>query len=496
MQFNSYLFLLLFLPAVLAGYFGLCRMKRHTWARGFLAAMSLVFFAYANPWYLGLLVGSAVFNWAVSRMLSGEEKKETGKGEGKADGGTDGITGGRFGGRMVLAFGIFANLALLFYFKYTNFFIENLNAFLGKDIAYTRLLLPVGISFFTFQQIGWLVDSFSKETRDYSFWEYFLFTVYFPKIAMGPILLHGEFIPQLKDPFRLKADSRNMAQGLMILAVGLFKKVILAEFFAGPVNWGYAQVEILSSTDAFLVMLAYTFQLYFDFSGYCDMAMGISRMFNLELPLNFDSPYKAMSPVEFWKRWHMTLTRFLRTYIYFPLGGSRKGSLRTYMNIMAVFLVSGFWHGAAWTFILWGALHGAAQALNRVFKRQWENLHTAFRWIVTFLFVNLTWVIFRSESISQAKLFLKRLLDFGNMQINPSFMDSFKMVELPIWLTEHRVFTVLGLYGAVLCLVMNARNMGETELRPTFLRGAGTAVLLVWSVLSLAGISGFIYFQF
>lgn len=483
MQFNSYLFLLLFLPAVLAGYFGLCRMKRHTWARGFLAAMSLVFFAYANPWYLGLLVGSAVFNWAVSRMLSGEEKKETGKGEGKADGGTDGITGGRFGGRMVLAFGIFANLALLFYFKYTNFFIENLNAFLGKDIAYTRLLLPVGISFFTFQQIGWLVDSFRKETRDYSFWEYFLFTVYFPKIAMGPILLHGEFIPQLKDPFRLKADSRNMAQGLMILAVGLFKKVILAEFFAGPVNWGYAQVEILSSTDAFLVMLAYTFQLYFDFSGYCDMAMGISRMFNLELPLNFDSPYKAMSPVEFWKRWHMTLTRFLRKYIYFPLGGSRKGNLRTYMNIMAVFLVSGFWHGAA-------------QALNRVFKRQWENLHTAFRWIVTFLFVNLTWVIFRSESISQAKLFLKRLLDFGNMQINPSFMDSFKMVELPIWLTEHRVFTVLGLYGAVLCLVMNARNMGETELRPTFLRGAGTAVLLVWSVLSLAGISGFIYFQF
>lgn len=380
--------------------------------------------------------------------------------------------------------------------KYTNFFIENLNAFLGKDIAFTRLLLPVGISFFTFQQIGWLVDSFRKETRDYSFWEYFLFTVYFPKIAMGPILLHGEFIPQLKDPFRLKADSRNMAQGLMILAVGLFKKVILAEFFAGPVNWGYAQVEILSSTDAFLVMLAYTFQLYFDFSGYCDMAMGISRMFNLELPLNFDSPYKAMSPVEFWKRWHMTLTRFLRKYIYFPLGGSRKGNLRTYMNIMAVFLVSGFWHGAAWTFILWGALHGAAQALNRVFKRQWENLHTAFRWMVTFLFVNLTWVIFRSESISQAKLFLKRLLDFGNMQINPSFMDSFKMVELPIWLTEHRVFTVLGLYGAVLCLVMNARNMGETELRPTFLRGAGTAVLLVWSVLSLAGISGFIYFQF
>ena len=410
-----------------------------------------------------LLAGICVTAWAIRRMARSGGRRRT----------------------MVLA--CVYHIAILVGFKYTEFLTGG-----AVEVGWA----PLGLSFFTFQQIAWLVDSFCMETGDYSFWDYFLFTVYFPKIAMGPILLHGEFMPQLKDPSRLKADSRNMAEGLMILAVGLFKKVILAEFFAGPVNWGYAQVEILSSTDAFLVMLAYTFQLYFDFSGYCDMAMGISRMFNLELPLNFNSPYKALSPVEFWKRWHMTLTRFLRTYIYFPLGGSRKGSLRTYMNIMIVFLVSGFWHGAAWTFILWGALHGAAQALNRVFKRQWENLHTAFRWMATFLFVNLTWVIFRSESISQAKLFLKRLLDFGNMQINPSFMDSFKMVELPLWLTGHRVFTVLGLYGIVLCLVMNARNMGETELRPTFLRGAGTALLLVWSVLSLAGISGFIYFQF
>ena len=492
MQFNSYLFLLLFLPAVLAGYFGLCRMKRYTWARGFLAAMSLVFFAYGNPWYLGLLVGSAVFNWAVSRMLVRDGSRGTDTGHGGADSGP-----GRGQGRkLLLISGIFANLALLFYFKYMNFFIENLNAFLGKDIAFTRLLLPVGISFFTFQQIAWLVESFRKETEGYGVWDYFLCTVYFPKIAMGPILLHGEFIPQLREPRRRKADSGHLAEGLMILAVGLFKKVILAEFFAGPVNWGFAQVEILSSTDAFLVMTAYTFQLYFDFSGYCDMAMGISRMFNLELPLNFNSPYKALSPVEFWKRWHMTLTRFLRKYIYFPMGGSRKGPMRTCINIMVVFLVSGFWHGAAWTFILWGVLHGAAQALNRMLKQQWENLHTAFQWMATFLFVNLTWVIFRSESIAQAKLFFKRLLDFGNMQINPSFMDSFKMAELPLWLTEHRVFTVLGLYGAVFCLVMNARNMGETELRPTLLRGAGTAVLLVWSVLSLAGISSFIYFQF
>lgn len=457
----------------------------------FLAAMSLLFFAYGNPWYLVLLLASTGFNWRISRLLLGRSRG-TGR---KEDG--DAANGRQDGGRKaILILGILANLGLLFYYKYSNFFLENLNLFLKQDLLLTRILLPVGISFFTFQQVAWLVDSYRGETGGYGFLDYAIFTVYFPKIAMGPILLHREFIPQLKEEARQRMDLMNMSKGLMVFAAGLFKKVILAEFFAGPVAWGFSQVGSLSSSDAFLVMLAYTFQLYFDFSGYCDMAMGISRMFNLELPLNFDSPYKALSPVEFWKRWHMTLTRFLRKYIYFPLGGSRKGNLRTYMNIMAVFLVSGFWHGAAWTFILWGALHGAAQALNRVFKRQWENLHTAFRWMVTFLFVNLTWVIFRSESISQAKLFLKRLLDFGNMQINPSFMDSFKMVELPLWLTEHRVFTVLGLYGAVLCLVMNARNMGETELRPTFLRGAGTAVLLVWSVLSLAGISGFIYFQF
>lgn len=489
MQFNSYIFLLLFLPVTLAGYFGLYHINRGDWARIYLAAMSFLFFAYGNPWYLGLLLGSVIFNWAVSRLLGrGEmENRDTESRE---------MEIWDKGRHVLLVLGIAADLALLFYFKYTNFFIENLNSVLGKDMVFTKLILPVGISFFTFQQIAWLVDSFRGETKEYVFLDYLLFTVYFPKIAMGPILLHGEFIPQLKEESRHRAHGKKLAEGLMILAVGLFKKVILAEFFAGPVNWGFAQVEILSSADAFLVMLAYTFQLYFDFSGYCDMAMGISRMLGLELPLNFNSPYKALSPVDFWKRWHMTLTRFLRKYIYFPLGGSRNGAWRTYINIMVVFLVSGFWHGAAWTFILWGLLHGAAQSFNRAFKNQWERLHTAFQWMATFLFVNLTWIVFRADSLSQAKLFFKRLADVGNMQINPSFMDSFKMVELPQWLTGHRVFTVLFLYFAAFYVVMNTSNMGEARLRPTYLRSAGTAVMLVWSILSLAGISSFIYFQF
>ena len=488
MQFNSYLFIMIFLPTALIGYFGLQRIGKEKAARIFLAAMSLLFFAYGNPWYLLLLLISAVFNWRISRLFY---RGGGMGGRGRASGaGTPGS------GKALLAVGIAANLGLLFYYKYFNFFIENLNLIFRQDLVLSKILLPVGISFFTFQQIAWLVDSWRGETGAYGFLDYVLFTVYFPKIAMGPILLHREFIPQLQDESRRRMNPEHMSRGLMVFAVGLFKKVILAEFFAGPVAWGYAQVEMLSSTDAFLVMLAYTFQLYFDFSGYCDMAVGISQMFNLELPQNFDSPYKALSPVDFWKRWHMTLTRFLRTYIYFPLGGSRKGRVRTYVNIMIVFLASGLWHGANWTFILWGALHGAAQALNRAFEKQWNQLHMAFQWMATFLFVNLSWVIFRAESISQAKQFFKRLVWFGNMQISPGFIESFKMVELPMVFQNHRIMSVFLIYAIGLHLVMNTKNMWEVQLKPTVLRGAGTALLLVWSVISLAGISTFIYFQF
>lgn len=506
MQFNSYLFLLLFLPAALAGYFGLAHMDKREWARIFLAAMSLLFFAYGNPWYLLLLIGSAVFNWYLSRMFCSDrpqalstvlEEAEQLEDSGGVQAGSGGQTcSGTTQGKLLLAAGIAANLGLLFYYKYFNFFLENLNLLFRQDMILTKILLPVGISFFTFQQVAWLVDSYRGETGEYGFLDYFIFTVYFPKIAMGPILLHQEFIPQLKEESRFRVSPENMSRGLMVFTVGLFKKVILAEFFGSPVAWGFAQVELLSSADAFLVMLAYTFQLYFDFSGYCDMAMGISRMFNLELPQNFNSPYKALSPVEFWKRWHMTLTRFLRKYIYFPLGGSRKGKARTYLNIMAVFLASGLWHGADWTFILWGILHGLAQAFNRAFERPWNRLHTAFQWMACFLFVNLGWVIFRADSISQAKQFFKQLVWFGNMQLSPGFIESFKMVELPMVFQNHRIMSVFLIYAAAFHLVMNTGNMSEAELKPTLIRGAGTVLLLVWSVISLAGISTFIYFQF
>ena len=501
MQFNSYLFLFVFLPLTLAGYFGLYRLGRDRGARLFLAGASFVFFGYGNPWYVALLLASALFNWWVSRLLLG---KGCGEAAGSRCGGEKGPSGHPAeacseqapGSRLLLACGILTNVGLLFYYKYFNFFIDNLNLLLKEDWVFAQVLLPAGISFFTFQQIAWLVDSYRQETGEYGFLDYLLFTVYFPKISMGPILLHGEFIPLLQEEKRRRPDPEYMAQGLMMLAVGLFKKVILAEFFGGAVTWGYDNVASLSAPDAFCVMLAYTFQLYFDFSGYCDMAGGISRMLHLDLPQNFNSPYKALSPVDFWKRWHMTLTRFLRTYIYFPLGGSRRGTVRTYINIMIIFLVSGIWHGAAWTFIFWGLLHGLAQCAQRALGSFWKGLHPAFQWMCTFLFVNVGWVFFRAETIGQGVEFLKKMGNFSNMQLNPGFIESFSMVELPSIFQDHRIMTVALAYAAALCLVMNARNMDERVFRPNIRSAVGTAVLFVWSVLSLSGISTFIYFQF
>ena len=474
MQFNSYLFLFLFLPLALAGYFGLLHFRQNKAAKLFLIAMSLVFYGFGNPRSVLLLIGSAALNWIVSSLLLKHRSKA------------------------LLAFGIIANVGLLFYFKYFEFFLESLLALFHREAAFAQLVLPIGISFFTFQQIAWLVDSYREETKGYALVDYLLFTVYFPKITMGPILLHGEFIPQLKDETKEKLNAKNLSTGLMMLSVGLFKKVILAELFSTAVAWGFPNPGGLSCTEALLVMLAYTFQLYFDFSGYCDMAMGISQMFNLTLPLNFNSPYKATSITDFWNRWHITLTRFLRKYIYFPLGGNRKGTLRTYVNIIIVFLVSGLWHGANWTFILWGLIHGLAQVITRIFRRQWERLHPAFQWICTFGFVNLAWILFRADSMSHFKTFLVHIAQVGNQAIGPNFFPVFVKPEMPMWMLNHMDLTVFFIYAAALFLVMNPDNLGEggKNLKPTFLRGLATAIMLVWSVLSLAGVSSFIYFQF
>ncbi len=473
MQFNSYIFILVFLPVTLAGYFLLNHVGKRKASIAFLILASLVFFAWTDAPCVLILIFSVLFNWAVSRKL--------------------------FGRKGLLAAGILADLGILFYFKYYNFFIDNLNLIFGTGFNTLKLIMPLGISFFTFQQIAWLVDSYHGETFDESctFLNYALFTVYFPKVSMGPILLHEDFFPQLEDPEKTHISARDLSQGLMMFSVGLFKKVMLAEIFAAPVNWAWGgNLESLSLMDAILVMAGYTFQIYFDFSGYSDMAAGISRMFRIELPQNFDSPYKALSPMDFWRRWHISLTRFLRKYIYFPLGGSLKGRLRGYVNIFIVFLVSGLWHGASWTFVLWGAVHGVAQILNRIFVNVWDKVNKFVRWAATFLYVNLTWVLFRADSIPEAFTFFKKLFNFKSILPTEGLLESFGMAEFMTLFQSHRRLSVLACYVAALVLVTCTKNLWDEKLQPTVARGVFTVALLVWSMISFMGVSSFIYFAF
>ena len=408
--------------------------------------------------------------------------------------------------KIILASGIVLNIGSIFYFKYFDFFIENMNKFISSDFELRHIVLPLGISFFTFQQISYLIDSYRGETKDYTFFEYAAFVSFFPQLVAGPIVLHGEIIPQFRDEEKWHFSHDCFAHGLYIFAIGLFKKVLIADTFGKAVSWGWGNIETITSLEIMIVMLSYTFQIYFDFSGYCDMAIGIGKMFRIELPINFDSPYKSYSIIEFWKRWHMTLTRFLRNYVYFPLEGSRKGQIRTCINIMIVFLISGIWHGANWTFILWGTLHGLAQVLNRLFKKTWDKCNQVFQWLCTFAFVNVMWLIFRADNVKQAIKTINRMVRMESFDISEQLCKSFKLEEVE-WVVQHinplSVFPnkIYGFYmwitllGA-LFICLNLKNMHEEEFKPTLSKALLTSVLLAWSIMSFAGVSTFLYFNF
>ena len=313
-------------------------------------------------------------------------------------------------------------------------------------------------------------------------------------------------IPQFRDEEKRYVNPKNFSKGMYIFAFGLFKKVIIADTFGKAVTLGFSAIETLSSMEAIIVSLSYTFQLFFDFSGYCDMAIGIGNMFNIDLPQNFNSPYKAASINEFWERWHMSLTRFLKTYIYIPLGGNRKGKVQTYMNIMIVYLVSGVWHGANWTFILWGCIHGLLCCLNRIFIRSWEKLHKVTQWAITFMLVNILWILFRADDIAAARLFMNKLCCLSSFNIREELYSCFNLTELVIienkitflnYLTSritgfHLWFFIAGAFFAVL----NFRNSKEVEFKPTAAKSVLVVLFVFWSVISLGGISTFLYFDF
>jgi len=367
-----------------------------TASKAFLVFASLFFYSWWNVAYLPLILISMLFNYTTGNSF---------------------VKNKNISNKSILIFGVIANLSLLGYFKYADFFIENINQVSNNDISLLHLALPLAISFFTFQQIAYLVDSYRGETKEYDFLNYAIFVTFFPQLIAGPIVHHKEMMPQFANIKNKVKNYKNIATGLFIFSMGLFKKVIIADHFAKVANMGYQNTEILNIAEAWATSLSYTFQLYFDFSGYTDMAIGAALLFNIKLPINFNSPYKALSIQDFWRRWHMTLSRFLRDYIYIPLGGNRKGNISTYYNLMATFILGGLWHGAGWTFIFWGFLHGFALIVHRSWNTLGFKMNKILAWFITFNFINLTWVFFRAENFSSATELIKNMFNIYSIEL-------------------------------------------------------------------------------
>src|ERR1700716_1463090 len=391
MLFNSYLFIFLFLPIALIGYFALGRLGNLAPVM-WLALASLVFYSVSNWEFVLLLLASVAFNYGIGVLLiSGRLRPLP-----------------RFA---VLTIGVAGDLLVLGYFKYAGFLAANLNAIFSTGFT-VNILLPVGISFYTFTQIAFLVDAYRGKVARYRLPDYVLFVTYFPHLIAGPILHHKDMIPQFERAAAKRPDAHMILCGLIIFAIGLFKKTCLADGIQPLVTLAFGP-NAPSFDQAWIGALAYTFQLYFDFSGYSDMAIGISLMFGIFLPLNFYSPYKATSIIDFWRRWHMTLSQFLRDYLYIPLGGNRHGSVLRYVNLGITMLLGGLWHGAAWTFVIWGALHGAYLCVNHAWSNyspavapRFARAARAAAFVLTFLSVVIAWVFFRAASISSATFVL------------------------------------------------------------------------------------------
>lgn len=411
MLFNSPLFIFIFLPITVLGFYLIGGREHHRIAVSWLVGASFFFYGWWNATYTVLLLVSILFNYAAGISLSENRQK------------------------VILLMGVVANLGLLGYFKYSNFFIDNINVLIGSDIVFDRVILPLAISFFTFQQITYLIDSYRRESKEYSFLHYCLFVTFFPQLIAGPIVHHREMLPQFAKDELYRLKSENLVVGVTIFIIGLFKKIVIADGVAAYARPVFESAELgatLTFVEAWSGALAYTFQLYFDFSGYSDMAIGIGRMFGIVLPANFFSPYKATSIIEFWRRWHMTLSRFFRDYLYIPMGGNRKGPIRSMLNLVVTMLLGGLWHGASWTFVIWGGLHGGYLIINHGFRSirrslghdlsKTNILGRGISWVMTFLFVTMAWVVFRAESIGGAQNIFQAMMGLNGF-ILPESID-------------------------------------------------------------------------
>ncbi|MBI1326168.1 MAG: MBOAT family protein [Alphaproteobacteria bacterium] len=481
MLFNSPAFLFGFLPVCLAVFIALKKANAGKAALVFLALASLFFYAWWDFRFLGLLLTSIGFNFCMGIQLRKYERN-----------------------KLLLILGIAANLVCLGFFKYFNFFIDNLNLLLAHDLTFTRIILPLGISFFTFQQIAYLVDTWKGKAQAPTLLEYTAYITFFPHLIAGPIVHHATVIPQFRALPAAHYDWHKTAIGLTLFAIGLFKKVMLADSLsvhATPIFNAAHSGEAISLLAGWIAALAYTLQLYFDFSAYSDMAIGLGLMFGIRLPDNFFSPYKAGNIIDFWRRWHITLSNFLRNYLYIPLGGNRAGKLRRYANLIITMLLGGLWHGANWTFVLWGGLHGLYLVINHGWHRIVPDGFSAIKayqfcaWALTFLAVITAWVLFRSESVEAAMAIYQGMLGWHGLGATTIINDALAAIIIGL------IIALCAPNGLQIIKAAEERipiNWYSWQLSTRWV--AFTAILLATSLYfilyTINRISEFIYFQF
>lgn len=470
MLFNSYEFVFVFLPITLLVYFILISFKLTKLATTSLVLASLVFYSYWDIRYLPLLLGSILFNYTIGSFIEKTRKK------------------------YLLFSGFLVNLSLLGYFKYAGFLTQTFNDIAGVNFLVPEIVLPLGISFFTFTQIAYLVDAYRGETQKYSLLTYSLFVTVFPHLIAGPILYHKDMIPQFSKLENFKFSTENMALGISIFAIGLFKKVIIADELALWTKVVFENANNATFLDAWAGALGYTLQLYFDFSGYSEMAIGLGLMFNFKLPINFNSPYKATSIIDFWRRWHITLSNFLKNYLYIPLGGNRHGKFKRYINLMITMLVGGLWHGAGWLFVIWGGLHGVYLVINHLWRKQKLILPNYFAWPLTFLCVVVGWVFFRANTVADAMSLLYSMTGLNGLDFSTNIGH-----EFPSFKIQGILFPKMFLYiPCLIILCLYLKNSYETfnNFKPSMKWAILITTFLSISLLSLNKTSEFLYFQF
>jgi alginate O-acetyltransferase complex protein AlgI len=483
MWFHSFSFIFIFLPVTTSIYFLLNRKSLY-FKYGCIIVVSLLFYGWLNATSLYFLSVSILLNYLIGKRISDQNEHEKKS-------------------RVLTALGVTINILILFYYKYYIFFgnADSINKASFETLA--SIGVPLAISFITFQQISFLIDAYRGIIRNVHLLEYVAFITYYPKMICGPIVRFNDLVQQFKLPINNKINGDHVARGLLIFSVGLFKKVFIADTLAIWAKAGFDHAQALTFLEAWVASISYTLQLYFDFSGYTDMAIGISLLLNVRLPINFNSPYQSVNIQEFWRRWHITLSNFLRDYIYFPMGGSRGSEYKTTFNILVTFLLCGMWHGAGWNFLLWGGMHGLALVICRYWSKIGIELNKYVAWFITFNFVNVAWVFFRANDIDGAIKILKGMIAFDTLRMEPYFHAPFafnnRWIDF-LWVqpnTHYDSFTLLFVLCtlSLIFLRINTNDIRlnfDMKLKHAILTGALFAVSMMFMLRN----SEFLYLRF